>query len=120
MKPERVHDCGAYGRLTTSAVAARAGVKRSTVSSRRAAGVHGEALCAPPLPVGVGRRSRQSGDYREALHCERTTVTTAVRIARAFPHRAPTAADLMTRFGMSRATAYRWRRAFLDATGETQ
>lgn len=38
----------------------------------------------------------------------------AVRIADSY-RGVPAVSDLMRKFGMSRATAYRWRRAFQDA-----
>lgn len=44
---------------------------------------------------------------------------TAVRIALAYPERTPTPTQLQDRFGMSRATAYRWVRAFKAAKGES-
>jgi predicted DNA-binding transcriptional regulator YafY len=43
----------------------------------------------------------------------------AVRIATAFTHRLPTVQELQDRFGMSRATAYRWVSALKQAKGET-
>lgn len=42
----------------------------------------------------------------------------AVRIARAYPNRAPTPKELQERFDMDRATACRWSAAFRDAAGE--
>lgn len=42
---------------------------------------------------------------------------TAVRIALSYPSRIPTPAQLQDQFGMSRATAYRWVRAFKAAKG---
>lgn len=42
-------------------------------------------------------------------------ITIAVKIARRFQRRAPTIRELMDEFGMHRSTAWRWRRAFLDA-----
>lgn len=43
------------------------------------------------------------------------TASTAFRIAMAHPKHAPAATVLVARYGMSLATAYRWRRAMLDA-----
>lgn len=39
----------------------------------------------------------------------------ALRVVRAYPNRMPTVDSLQRTFGMSRATAYRWRAALLDA-----
>lgn len=46
------------------------------------------------------------------------TVNLAVRLALRFGGQAPSVPQLRNEFGMSRATAYRWRRAFLDALGK--
>lgn len=46
-------------------------------------------------------------------------LTIAISIARRYPKTAPSVEALQSAFGMSRATAYRYRRAFLDATGQT-
>lgn len=45
------------------------------------------------------------------------TVFVAVRVADAFPDRVPTKAELIERFGMSKATAFRWIAAFKAARG---
>lgn len=45
-------------------------------------------------------------------------IFTAVRLALSFAHRPPTVVQLQQQFGMSRATAYRWVRAFKVARGE--
>lgn len=45
-------------------------------------------------------------------------ISFGIRLALAFPTRAPTVDELRSAFGVSRATAYRWRRAWLDAHGE--
>jgi len=42
----------------------------------------------------------------------------AAQIATVYSHRLPTAQELQDRFGMSRATAYRWVGAFEQARGE--
>lgn len=45
------------------------------------------------------------------------TIALACRVACAFPDRLPRASELMQRFGMSRATAFRWIAAMRDARG---
>ena len=44
-------------------------------------------------------------------------IKVAAIIATKYQHRIPSHDELMDRFGMSRATAYRWIRAFKDARG---
>ena len=61
-------------------------------------------------------------DYRDSLTRDSSQVAhsgihTAIAIAHRFTHHAPTVAQLREAFNMSRATAYRWRRAWLDANG---
>lgn len=41
----------------------------------------------------------------------------AFRLAGEFPNRVPTPVELIDRYGMHRATAYRWVRAMKDARG---
>lgn len=43
------------------------------------------------------------------------TMLAAVRIARRFPNEPPTVQQLQRLYGVHRATAYRWRAAFLEA-----
>lgn len=50
-------------------------------------------------------------------HCVSLSVLSAVRIALRYG-RTPTVSQLMNDYGMSRATAYRWRAAFKIARGE--
>lgn len=68
------------------------------------------------FPVLPRRRRQRAACYTEqAVH---TTGHVAVQVALRFAGRAPSVAQLREEFGMSRATAYRWRRAFLDALGQ--
>jgi len=71
----------------------------------------------PALPR---RRRQRAASYTEqAVHTTgHGTVHVAVQVALRFAGRAPSVAQLREEFGMSRATAYRWRRAFLDALGQ--
>lgn len=43
------------------------------------------------------------------------TLTAALRLVRAYGDRVPTVAHLQNDFGVSRATAYRWRAAFAES-----
>lgn len=45
----------------------------------------------------------------------RSAIGLAVRICDRYPSRPPTAQELISDFGMSRATAYRWASAIRDA-----
>lgn len=54
-------------------------------------------------------------DSRAICGTTHITILTAVRIAKQYSHRLPTVAELMDAYGMSRATAYRWRSALKAA-----
>lgn len=69
---------------------------------------HGEAAAAPP------QRARRKRTYRDGPG-RSTALEIAVRVARAYRDRAPTVEGLQDQFGMCRATAYRWLRAWKDA-----
>lgn len=43
------------------------------------------------------------------------TLTAALRLVRTYGDRAPSIESLQADFGVSRATAYRWRAAFIDS-----
>lgn len=65
--------------------------------------------------------------YHESLHCASghsacVRIQVAVRIADTYPKGSalPTHTQLQDRFGMSRATAYRWLNALKDARGQTR
>lgn len=45
------------------------------------------------------------------------SIAVACRLVAAFPDRLPKPSELRARFGMSRATAYRWIAAMRDARG---
>lgn len=54
---------------------------------------------------GVGSRS------------EKVSLRVAMQLIVLFPHRNPTVQELQDKFGMSRATAFRWRAALIEARG---
>lgn len=110
------HDCGEHGWLTVKQIHQRMGIPASTIRDRVQRGVTGEEL----MRVRIGaREDRKETTYRDGA--VRTggvgTIALAVTVARAFPTRAPTVEELQSMFGMHRATAYRWREAFIDAIG---
>lgn len=65
----------------------------------------------------------RTADYRGAAYSPITCVSShhgihlAMRIALTYLARNPTAEELQSKFGMSRATAYRWVAAMRDARG---
>ena len=100
------HDCGKHGKLTVGQIAKVAGVSVYAVRFRVNAGWKGEELCAPYRSH--DKRKSDSG-------CRNPAVLTAVRLALAFPNRAPTTKEIMSIRPMSRGSASRWRQAFRDA-----
>lgn len=62
-------------------------------------------------------RTLHDAGAHENVYSTCTGILAAVRIAEAYKSRLPTVAELRDRFGMSRATAYRWVRAFKVARG---
>lgn len=121
-KHARRHDCGQHGRLTVHEISQLSGVSKSRIYNRIRQGVQAEALCAKAVLASTRARKRtQSHDYRDncdlhvAMACQ---AQVGIRLALRYGRHAPTAAHLMADYGMSRATAYRMRRAYLDALGE--
>jgi len=112
------HDCGRFGMLTAREIAKLSDRDTGTIYGRIARGVTGEALASnPPKRYAVER-------YREKQHVEHSSVMhggmfIACRIARSMRSKddIPTVAELRDRFQMSRATAYRWRAAWIAALG---
>lgn len=74
----------------------------------------------------MNTRAKRGTHYTENLYTGTPGCSThshafvACRMALWFPNTPPTVAQLMHQFGMSRATAYRWRRAMLDARLDLQ
>lgn len=48
------------------------------------------------------------------------TLTAALRMVRMYGDRIPSVAQLRADFGISRATAFRWRAAFREAMGQSE
>lgn len=48
-------------------------------------------------------------------HCQHQGITFALRLVRAYGSRVPSVNELRSTFGVSRATAYRWRAALADS-----
>ena len=112
----KLHDCGEHGRLTAYQIAGKAGVHETTIYRRIRLGVRGADLCLPRLER---KRAASTACYRgESIRTMgHVGIAVAVTIARAWPTRPPTVQELRNRFEMSRATAFRWRAAFVDAMG---
>lgn len=68
----------------------------------------------------VSPRSRapKRASYQHERQSMVSVAEFAMRIALAYPHRAPEPNELRERYGMSRATAFRWVRAFKNAKGQ--
>lgn len=65
------------------------------------------------------RRDHSKRDYRSAaIKSGAGKGQTMAQIFVAYPDRNPSAPELQKRFGMSRATAYRWRAAIVNARPE--
>jgi len=65
----------------------------------------------------MGYPSYRDDEVREAPEFATGVVVMAIRIARDYANRTPTKDELMSRYGMSRATAYRWVHAFKIGKG---
>ena len=63
------------------------------------------------------RRVQYTVDAAPPYNSASGSVFVACRIAMKYAHRIPTPQELMAELGMTRATAYRWVRAFKDARG---
>lgn len=109
-------DCGSHGQLTTREIAEKTGLKLRTVQDRVRRGVRGDEL----MRVKDDHwHVKGTPGYRDnaVRTAGRGTVAVAIKIARMFPNRVPTVKELQEKLGMHRATAYRWRDAFIDEMG---
>lgn len=111
-----LHDCGKHGRLTVAQIAGIAGVSANSIYCRIRMGVAGEKLCeSRTARKSQGRKVSYRGQDIHTVGS--VNIAVAVTIARAYTTRPPSIDQLRNRFQMSRATAYRWRAAFVDAMG---
>ncbi len=53
-------------------------------------------------------------------HCQHQGITFAVRLVRTYGRRLPSVEELQNKFGVSRATAYRWRAALAEGHTGTE
>ena len=111
------HDCGSHGMLTVREIAAVAGINQNSVYRRLGYGVKGEALCQPREKRPARKVECDYKGTSVVATSGAVMVAVAVQIALAYPRRPPTVDELRSRYNMSRATAYRWRAAFIDAMG---
>lgn len=116
----KTYDCGPVaGHLTAREIAKRAEVSLPAVYARIGRGVTGTALLVPDQR---GRHAApRSGPvgYRDAVvHTGGIGAAyLAAKIATRWPGVPPPLDGLQSEYGMSKATAYRWRMAFADAYG---
>lgn len=101
------------GSMTVAQIAEAAGISQTAACRRLRDGVSGERLFAKDLRSGSGR-NYAAPTYRDAPGMGKA-IEIACRLARLYADGAPPIETLQTKFGMCRATAYRWRRAWLDA-----
>lgn len=106
-----LHNCGPHGHLTVRQIAELVGCDRRAIYLRIENGVTGIDLCRP-LSIYHGGAWKPE---RAPSTIGNMTIAMAVSISRRWPKRAPTVAELREHYGMHRATAYRWRAAFIDA-----
>lgn len=103
-------DCGKHGKLTVRQIALLANLPKQTIQKRLNAGWQGERLCLP----------------RYATRCEaisyrappRHALLSAFKIAKRFPDRVPTIAEIKAVRPMSDRTAGYWRSAIAAAHRE--
>lgn len=97
------YDCGRSGRLTAQQIAEAAGITEESVRYRLRAGYRGERLLS-------GKRE----GLREVrvARTDHPAIVTALRLARRFPNRVPSVADVQAVRPMGKTTANRWRQAW--------
>jgi predicted DNA-binding transcriptional regulator AlpA len=109
----KVFDCGSFGNLTVCEISAFSGRSERSIYARIKAGAKGSELCLRHIER---KRSAPKTRYTDAMHSTGSmAIHIAVKLVRDYPKKAPTAAQLQSIYGMSRATAYRWRGAMIDA-----
>lgn len=115
-KPRR-HDCGEHGWLTAREIAEHTGLTETTIHNRIARGIKGAALLAPHDRFASRARARTQWTDKGMHTAGTITLAVALRLVRMFPDHPPSVQQLQDKFGVCRATAYRWRAAWLDELG---
>lgn len=106
----RRFDCGRFGTLSTKQIAHLTGLTREGVWQRVRAGFTGEDLCLP--------RHEHARRPREA--CRRPVLMVAMKLARAFPDRLPSLAEIQQVHPMHARNAMRWRQALAQTMKEAE
>jgi len=104
----RRFDCGRYGKLSAKQIAQMTGLTREGVWQRVKAGFKDEDLCMP----------RHEGQRKPREVCRRPVVVVAMKLARAFPDRVPTLAEIQKVHPMHSRNAMRWRQALAQTMKE--
>lgn len=102
----RKFDCGRYGKLSAKEIARIAGMSREGVWQRVQSGIVGAELCAP-------KHERLRGVKEK---CARPTVMVAMKLARAYPDKTPTLAQIQKVHPMTARNAMRWRQALVETS----
>lgn len=106
----KTYDCGERGKLTVRQIALLANLPKQAIQKRLAAGWTGERLCLP--------RYATRSDAISYRSPPRHALLSAFKIAKRFPDRVPTIAEIKAVRPMSDRTAGYWRNAIAEAHRE--
>lgn len=102
----RRFDCGRFGKLTANEIARIVGMSREGAWQRIRSGIVGAELCAP----------KHEGLRQVKAPCSRPTILVAMKLARAYPDKQPTLAQIKRVHPMTDRNAMRWRQALAETS----